>query len=91
MSKSVQTCTVRILNEEYVLRSDESAEHIQHAAGMVDAMMRELAAKASSAEHKKVAVLTAVSMASTVHHLQEQLRMLDEQHTKLIALIDRAQ
>lgn len=90
MNKSMQTYTVRILNDEYALRSDESAEHIQHVARIVDAIMQEIVGNGSGMEVKKQAVLAALSLASKVVHLENQARAFEQRCTHLTHLVDRA-
>lgn len=78
--------TVQILGDEYTLVSDEAEAHIQQTAATVDELMRQLAENLQNVDHKKIAVLTALRLASDLLLAQDSLQAIEE---KKLALIDR--
>lgn len=67
---------VRILNDQYTLSSDESQEHINESSELVNLFIREIVDRNKQMEHKKVAVLAALRMASRILQLESQLNEL---------------
>jgi cell division protein ZapA (FtsZ GTPase activity inhibitor) len=64
---------VRILNDQYTLCSDESEELIVQSSDLVNLFIREIIDRNKQMEHKKVAVLAALRMASRIVQLESQL------------------
>ena len=64
---------LRILNDQYTINSDESQEHIDKSSELVNSFMREIVDYNKNMEHKKVAVLAALRMASHILQLKSQL------------------
>lgn len=63
---------VSIFGESYFLVSDESQEHIDAVAFLVDSYMREIAEKNQIAQSKRIAVLVALQLASKALASQEK-------------------
>ena len=76
---------IRILNDQYTLSSDESQEHINKSAELVNRFMREIVDRNKQMEHKKVAVLAALRMASQILHLEAQLNELKSNELAMVA------
>ncbi|MGE5654426.1 MAG: cell division protein ZapA [Bacillota bacterium] len=55
--------TVRIMGEEYVLRSDARAEHVRQVARTVNDKMQEISNSQPQLDLPRVAILTALSLA----------------------------
>ena len=89
--KKVQDCKVRILGDEYCLVTNEPHEHIIESAGLVDLMMREIIQNSTGArvDEKKMAVLTALRIASRALKSEADMRELLEEHENLVTEIDR--
>jgi len=89
MVESLRKCKVSILDEPYVLITDESDEHVQKAALLVDSYMREIASKIQLTDSKKIAVLAALKIASSAITCQRQLVKQQEYSEKLIDLVQK--
>jgi cell division protein ZapA (FtsZ GTPase activity inhibitor) len=75
---------IRILNDQYTLCSDESEDHINKSSELVNLFIREIVDRNKQMEHKKVAVLAALRMASYILHLESQV---NESKSKELAMI----
>ena len=75
---------LRILNDQYTINSDESQEHIDKSSELVNSFMREIVDYNKNMEHKKVAVLAALRMASHILHLESQLDELKYKELDMI-------
>ena len=67
---------IRILNDQYTLSSDEPQEHINKSSELVNLFIREVLDHNKHMEHKKVAILAALRMASHILQLESQLDVL---------------
>lgn len=81
---------VSIFDDHYFLVSDEPHEHIAQAAVLVDSLMKEIADKSSSMDTKKVAVLAALRIASSVLNLENKHKESVLKEERLIEVIDQA-
>ena len=61
---------VRILGEEYALRSDADAEHTRAVAAHVDRVISQIVAAGSVVESHKVAILAALQIADELLRLR---------------------
>ena len=68
MMNEKKSYKVQILEEHYVLSSDESEALVLKAAEMVDASMKEISHKFAITDVKKIAVLTALRIADKLLH-----------------------
>jgi len=84
--KTKKRYTVQILGDEYTLVSDEAEAHVAQAAATVDELMRQLAESLQNVDPKKIAILTALRLASELLLAQESLQEIEQ---KKFALIDR--
>lgn len=87
--KTFTKTKVSIFGETYVLLSDESEEHINAVVQEVDALMRVIASKSEISDSKKIAVLTAVQLASQLKALEEQVASFSSKERELVENIDR--
>jgi cell division protein ZapA len=71
------TVVVKIFGEEYPITSAGDPEHIRRVADFVDARMREVAQISRSKAKEKVAILTALSIASELVEKRDQLRHIE--------------
>jgi cell division protein ZapA (FtsZ GTPase activity inhibitor) len=80
---------VVILGNRYVLKSDESEEHVKRVAGMVDDTLRAMGGATPAASYH-AAVLTALNFASDLVSLRREHNTLKEDiDLKTQALIQR--
>jgi cell division protein ZapA (FtsZ GTPase activity inhibitor) len=80
--------TIRILDDEYTLLSDESPADIQAISRFIDHLAQEIAAQLPKAEPKKVLALVALRIANDVHKVRQSMNQLEEQNMRLIHYID---
>ena len=64
--------TVKILDQEYQLLSEETSEHVKKVADFVDKRLREIREQGPSLSEKKLAILAAFHIASDYFHLLEK-------------------
>lgn len=83
MMNEKKSYKVQIFEEHYVLSSDESEIFVFKAAEMVDLAMKEISRHFAITDVKKIAVLSALRIASKLLHCERQ-HSDDEQ--KMIAL-----
>ncbi|MBW1729875.1 MAG: cell division protein ZapA [Deltaproteobacteria bacterium] len=63
--------TVKILDQEYQLLSEESSEHVEKIAQFLDGKLREMKAHGGALSDKKLAILAAFHIASEYFQLKE--------------------
>jgi cell division protein ZapA len=89
----VASFTVKILGDEYQIRSEDPPEHVQRVASFVDAKMREISSGSSTLSPGRVAILAALNISDEFlrfrEGVEEDRRRLDLILENLIALIDR--
>jgi cell division protein ZapA (FtsZ GTPase activity inhibitor) len=84
---------IRILNDQYTLSSDESQEHINKTSELVNRFIRDIVDRNKQMEHKKVAVLASLRMASHIIQLESQLNDLQNKElamTSSLAALDES-
>lgn len=72
--------TVRILDQEYQLLSEESSDHVKKVADFLDEKLREFKGQGGALSEKKLAILAAFHIASDYFQLMEK-------HERLIGLV----
>ncbi|MEW6049837.1 MAG: cell division protein ZapA [Candidatus Zixiibacteriota bacterium] len=81
---------VKIFGEEYPITGVSDPAHIYKVAEYVDAKMREVARISRSKARDKVAILTALTIASELDETIEQLRSVtDSRNTEIDGLLTR--
>lgn len=81
---------VKIFGEEYPITGVSDPAHIYKVAEYVDAKMREVARVSRSKARDKVAILTALTIASELDENREALRSIqDNQGIELDGLLNR--
>jgi cell division protein ZapA len=81
---------VKIFGEEYPITGVSDPGHMFRVAEYVDAKMQEVARISRSKARDKVAILTALTIASELQELSDQLRQLeDNQNTRVDSLLSR--
>lgn len=89
MSDSVKSYKLEIFNDQYTLLSDESEQHLEESAALVDKYMKEIADSVTTKDVSRIAVLAALRLASTVRYKEAELEKKQHHETELIALIDK--
>lgn len=69
---------VTILNQPYTLVAGEDAREVEELAHSVDELLHSIAAKASTADSTRVAVLACLHLADRLHTLEQDLSNLNE-------------
>jgi cell division protein ZapA len=70
MVSESRTTTVRILDQEFRIRTDESAEFVESVARYVDETMRGILARMTTGTPLQAAVLAALNIAEELHRLR---------------------
>jgi len=73
---------VTILNQPYTLVAGDDAREVEELAHSVDELLHSIAAKASTADSTRVAVLACL-------HLADRLHTLEQDHTNLKERVGR--
>lgn len=84
MNTETKRYKVVIHDQEYNIVSDELEEHIIQAAALVDETMRLLSPKSALIDQKKLAVLSALQIASKLFQSQQQLALCKEREDSLM-------
>ena len=86
--------TVEVFGQKYSVRSDEDRQHLEQVAELVDRHMREVAGSSKVISTTKVAVATAMNLASEFYRYRQEIdarqAALRERVDQLIEIIDRA-
>jgi len=69
---------VTILNQPYTLVAGDDAREVEELAHSVDELLHSIAAKASTADSTRVAVLACLHLADRLHTLEQDLSSLKE-------------
>ena len=84
--EKVNRVTVRIANDEYIIKGSAESGHIEKVASYVDLQMKQFYMKNAQLSPTKIAVLTALNIADELLRLQEDyealIKMLDENQMK---------
>ncbi len=89
MNRETKNYKVHIFDDEYVLITDESEEHIIQSATAVDSLMKELAQKSRITDAKKLAVLAALRIASKALALENDLIQRTQKEAELIKQLEQ--
>lgn len=89
MKNEAKPYKVLIFGDQYNLVSDESEDVVSRSASLVDLHMREIAQKLPSLDEKKVAVLSALRLASQLVSSQLEYESNKNKQEALIQLIDQ--
>ncbi len=85
---------VRIFGEDYPITGSTDPAYISKIADLVDSRMQEVSGRAMTQSREKVAILTALSLASELHEKAHDLAQLSEEQSnrldRLLSSLDRA-
>lgn len=88
MKKALHNHSIQILDDTYVIVSDEPEDHVAEAANYVHLLMQEYVTKAQHLPLKTVAVFTALKLASALLKHEKQLREHAVKHNTLLTVIE---
>lgn len=78
----INKVSVRIFDDEYVIKGSADIYHIEKVASLVDQKMKQLCQKNPYLSPKKIAVLTALNIADELFRLRDDydalIKLLDE-------------
>lgn len=83
------TYKLLIFGDHYSIVSDESQAQITKAAAQVDALMKEISAKATHVDEKRIAVLVALQLASKLLVLESNQEHTQGCHERLIDRLEQ--
>jgi cell division protein ZapA len=79
VAKPMQPVRVKILDKEYLVRSEDSAEDVQKIADYVNGVAEEICENSEGLSERKVAILTAMHIAEEYF---QALKTLEEKNGK---------
>ena len=82
----VQQSTIKILGQEYRVRSDQDPQHLEMVAAYVNEVLGEV--RQATPDTQDAAVLTALNLASELVRLRESSLVPEERIQALIELVD---
>jgi cell division protein ZapA (FtsZ GTPase activity inhibitor) len=88
MKKDIQSYSVVILGDTYIIASDESEEHVVDAANYVHMLMQEYGGKMPHVPLKTIAIFAALKLASTALKQEATLKTQSSAHDSLLLLIE---
>ncbi|PID26777.1 MAG: hypothetical protein CR982_08610 [Candidatus Cloacimonadota bacterium] len=84
---------IKILDEEYQMRSSENDKHVEKCCSLVDQKMREFKKSTGMNSTQRLAVLTAINLADELLKLKEKYRKdlhsLDKEVKELFINLDK--
>lgn len=89
-SRNRRSVTIKILDREYRLRSDEDPAHLQNVAAYVDRILREVKDQSPS-DTESAAILAALNIASDLVRIRDGGDFVTIPRERLRALIDLAE
>ena len=84
--RAVQQSTIKILGQEYRVRSDQDPRHLEMVAAYVNEILGEV--RQATPDTQDAAVLTALNLASELLRLRESNLVPEERIQALIELVD---
>lgn len=80
---------VSILGKSYALATDESSELVYQAAAMLDGLMQSKAAGVAAGSLDKVALITALQLATDLIKTQQSLKEYESKCKAMLALTEK--
>jgi len=89
-----KTVSVEIYGKSYVIRAGADQEYMRTVARYVEDQMRKVAAQSKAVDTQKIAVLTALNIASDLFHAEkverEKESNLDQRTFALLQMMEKA-
>ncbi|MEX0849734.1 MAG: cell division protein ZapA [Candidatus Dependentiae bacterium] len=79
---------IQVLNDQYVVKSDENQGHIDAAADLLNSLIQEIVKHNKHIDHKKAAILAGLRIASRTVHLQDELDELKCKEQEIIVALE---
>jgi cell division protein ZapA (FtsZ GTPase activity inhibitor) len=79
---------IQVLNDQYVVKSDENQKHIDAAADLLNSLILEIVKHNKHIDHKKAAILAGLRIASQAVHLQDELDGLKCKEQEIIVALE---
>lgn len=73
MTREAKKYKVTIFGETFVFVSDEPEERLSRSTALIDALMNKISHQSGVADAKKIAVLAALQLASTMTRLESHI------------------
>ncbi len=83
------TTTVKILGNEYTIRSEAKETYIQEIAEYVNSKMQEISSSLSTSKPLQIAVLAAVHIADELFQIKQELSKLEARTSKMLEKIEK--
>lgn len=80
--------TIKVLNDRYIVQSDEQEDFVLKTAQLVDMFAHEILEKNKHIDHKKVAVLAALRLAGQVIHMENKISNIHHKECEIMAVMD---
>lgn len=88
-SNSAKKYSLRIFDDDYTILSDEAEAHVVQLAQQVDNIMNDIARKSGGMDPKRIAVLAALKIASSLFALESEFKGYEKHHQRLVDLIEQ--
>lgn len=72
------SCVVRIMGDEYVIRGKDSPEYMALIAGYIEAQIESVASKDLKMNKSQIAVLASLKIADELHKLRQEYAYLEQ-------------
>lgn len=81
--------TITIFDDKYTIVSDEPDELLSQAVEYANHLMMSISMQSGIADKKKVAVLSALQMATQIKEFERQLKILKDKEEELVASVNQ--
>ncbi len=88
MSKTYKTTLVRIMGEDYPLRSDADSEYMKKLAKYVEETIQHVSSKIKLPPHLKPEILAALLIADAYFSEKERNAEIDHRLNRLVAMLE---
>jgi cell division protein ZapA (FtsZ GTPase activity inhibitor) len=84
---NTRSYTIRILNDQYIIESDDSEEFVLSAVQRIDTHIRQICA-GNDIDPKRVYILVALRLSGQLIRLEQDLMNIHQVEKHLISLVD---
>lgn len=84
---NTRSYTIRVLNDQYVIESDDSEEFVLNTVQRIDMHIREVCTQ-SNVDPKRACVLVALRLAGQLIRMEQDLMNIRQVEKHLISLVD---
>jgi cell division protein ZapA len=90
MDNPKQSVRVHIFHQTYSLLAEGAARDVEEIAAEVDELMTSIAARVSSGDSTRVAVLACLHLADKLRAVERQLRLYEDKSEQIATLLEEA-